>query len=217
MSIVTLATLIHPVTNNAVCRKKPAGANIEAPTKRPTESVSVSSYLPNLLTSDGQVKLFPYNSNETSAQSELIHIMGRSVIGKINKTKPLPLFPKNVQSYSQFSGPPLPRRYYKTRRMSYILILSWYRVLIYKLTNKWCTGTDHMRIHKPSNFFNIGKKGQHQNKAPAVAKSSSTTVYLSSEMQANLNFLQITDTQLKCFVAPPSNYVLNMADVITNN
>lgn len=131
MSIVGLATLIHPVANNAACRKKPTGANIDAPTKRPAESVSISSSLPNLLTSDGQLKLFPYNSNEASAQSELIHIMGRSVIGKVNKTTTLPLLPKNILTFSQFA-PPLPKKKEKKTRMYIYFHRAFRMTYIYK-------------------------------------------------------------------------------------
>lgn len=114
---MVVITLLHPVTINATCRKKPIHANnMKTSTEKPTESVSFSSSLPNLLTSDGQLKLFPYNPNETSAQSELIHIMGHSAMRQVNKTA-LPMFPKDAEKISQFARQSLKEGQHKMTRM----------------------------------------------------------------------------------------------------
>lgn len=97
---ILFSTFVRQVTNNATCRKKTI-----QPAKKPTHSTSLSSSMPNLFTSDGTLKRFPYNPDETSAQSELIHIMGQSVIDKDNKTT-LPIFPGGVKKFAQFSERP---------------------------------------------------------------------------------------------------------------
>lgn len=72
-------------------------------TKKPSES---SSTVPNLLASNGQLKEFPYSSSKASDKSEFDHIMGRSAVANGQKTNTiLPVFPKGIQSYSEFSIP----------------------------------------------------------------------------------------------------------------
>lgn len=155
---IVLATVVHQiVTENA----KNASLTVRQ-TAAPVQSSSLSSSMPNLLTSDGQIKLFPYNPNEASARSELIHIMGHSAIVKPNNTNAtLPVLPRGVHSYTQFSGPPM-----------------------------------------------LGSS------VSSSSPSSKSAIKINAEMEEKLNFLKITETQLRCFIAPPLNDVLRMSDVI---
>lgn len=106
---VVLATVLHQIlAENASHTQSPIKVSKNATAKKHTTSppASISSSMPNLLTTDGQIQLFPYNPNELSAKSELLHIMGRSAIANLNNTNTtLPIFPKGLQSYSQFSVP----------------------------------------------------------------------------------------------------------------
>lgn len=92
IALVLVAT-IHQAANASVSCKRSAANHL-------SES---SSTIPNLLTSNGQLREFPYNSGEASAQSEFVHIMGRPVDQKTNTT--LPMFPKGIKSYYEFSVP----------------------------------------------------------------------------------------------------------------
>lgn len=40
---------------------------------------------------------------------------------------------------------------------------------------------------------------------------------LTRDMQSKLDFLAITDTQLQCYISPPTSIVLNMEDVCIDN
>lgn len=154
-----------------------------------THSPSMS----NPLTSDGQLKEFPYNPQEASAHFDLIQIMGTSQgISRKNQSQ-LPYLPDANHTVRPFMEP-------QSTQSSISLVFNQpplpnapANVTTSKLTAKLNDSASET-IMLPM--------------VPYMGHSSITP-----EMQVQFSFLKITDTELQCYISPPISNMLNMEDV----
>lgn len=146
---------------------------------------------------DGKLKEFPYNPHEASAQSELIQIMGAShqLHSQQKNHTVLPFFPYGNHTVQPFIN--------AAASLSSSTTFQPPLIIITPVSATLSNGT--------SANTNVSGLASDMPLLPLIPRMAYAT--LAPEMQMQLSFLQVTDTQLLCYISPPTSNMLNMEDV----